>query len=714
MAALALMMLVGLNPALTAKPAGRLNRECTIDPNADLRERLDHMVKIRLETSSGQKKNFPHNALTTAAARLKVFAVQGFGRFSPFGPSESNSRVRYQFRQDWGALLWWPLILIGLLESIRTGRDQLREGRPPTAIALLIWVAVAWAVVASYLPMAWDRYLLPIQAPNALVAAVGVSGLWDRLGDRVRAGWSRVYLPAFGVFVILLGSYAFFWHSRDWNTASRLMLTYAMVDRGTVKITGLDRQTGDKARFLGEYYSDKLPGYPLLAALPYAYARWAFDMPGHPLDSGPIDYWPADYWITLGTSGILTAWTAALLVVLARDLGCSPGAAALVGLAYGLSTPAYVYATLAYGHQASAFALLSSFLLIWRKEPRRESLRMFLAGLLASYAAVIELQVAPVSAILGLYLFVEWVRGRRRFDRLPIFAVGALLPSGVLLSYNQIAFGSPLDMGYFHHEFEEFARVHNRDNPLGLLSPDWSKLGPLLWGRYRGLFWFAPILLLAIPGWVVLMARRFWSLSIVSMLAVAAVLLVNLSYPEWTGGWLTGPRLLVPLIPFAMIPVAGLMADGSRWARPAMIAGAILALLGGVEMLMFQGADGRIPHEQMDRSGKVSALAEPFADAVWPLWTGEVPYPSWRYGDQFCPNLVSLSIPEWIKRLPPRRRFVQFLPLILVQAISIVTLFRLRATRVDVPPVAMESILGSPGSSQGFTDQTSRRATCRP
>ena len=121
--------------------------------------------------------------------------------------------------------------------------------------------------------------------------------------------------PALGVFAILLGSYAYFWHSRDWNTGSRLMLTYALVDRGTVKLTGLDQQTGDKAFFLGEYYSDKLPGYPLLAALPYAYAKWALDMPGHPLDSDALAYWPADYWITLGTSGILTAWTAALLLV---------------------------------------------------------------------------------------------------------------------------------------------------------------------------------------------------------------------------------------------------------------------------------------------------------------------------------------------------------------------------------------------------------------
>ena len=46
--------------------------------------------------------------------------------------------------------------------------------------------------------------------------------------------------PVLGVFLILWASYAFFWHARDWNTASRLMLTYSLVDRGTIRIDGLE------------------------------------------------------------------------------------------------------------------------------------------------------------------------------------------------------------------------------------------------------------------------------------------------------------------------------------------------------------------------------------------------------------------------------------------------------------------------------------------
>jgi hypothetical protein len=525
--------------------------------------------------------------------------------------------------------------------------------------------------------MAWNRYLLPIQAPNALLAAVAMSAIWDRLSGPVSAAWKKVYAPALGVFVILLGSYAFFWHSRDWNTASRLMLTYALVDRGTVAITGLQHQTGDLAWFQNQYYSDKLPGYPLLAALPYAYAKWAFDFPDHQLDIAALAYGPADYWITLGTSGLLTAWTAALLVLMARDLGCRPGAAALTGLAYGLSTPAYVYATLAYGHQACAFALLSSFRLLGRRELRQDSLRVFLAGFLAAYAAVIELQVGPVSAILGLYLLVQCIQGHRRPDRLGIFAVGALVPTLLLLGYNQLAFGSPLEMGYFHEVVKDFAKVHNPDNPLGLRPPDWANLGPLLWGRYRGLLFYAPILLLAVPGWVVLIVRRRWNVAIVSMLVVGAVFLVNLSYPEWTGGWSTGPRLLLPLIPFALIPVAALLAGRSRWLKVATPIAAVLAVAGGIEMVLFQGAGARIPHEAQNRPGHIEPLSDPLRQQVWPLWIGQEPPPDWRFGERFCRNLVSLAAPRWIGRIAPRWQFVQFLPLVLAQGLAILGLWRL-------------------------------------
>jgi hypothetical protein len=467
---------------------------------------------------------------------------------------------------------------------------------------------------------------------------------------------------AWCVFTILLGSYAFFWHSRDWNTASRLMLTYAVVDRGTIAITGLEQQTHDRARFQGQYYSDKLPGFPLLATLPYAIGKLVLGLPPHPVNVKALKYWPADYWVTLGTSGVLTAGVAALLVLWSFELGCRGPRAALIGLAHGLATPAYVYATLAYGHQATAAALFGSFFLMRKGAGLHEALRSFVAGILAASAAVIELQVAPVSAILGLYLLRQCLRGERRRDAIGLFAVGAAIPTLVLLAYNQLAFGSPWDMGYFHHDTQDFAKVHHPGNPLGLtLPPDfWRKLEMLIWGRYRGLLFYAPILLLAIPGWIVLVARRNYRMAVATLLVVASMFLVNVFYPEWTGGWSTGPRFLLPAIPFAMLPIAALLSTGGSLGRLATLLAIALAVAGGVEMLLFQGVDGRIPH----------FIRDPVLEAVWPIWTGQA-LPGWREGERFCPNLLALLAPGWLAGLGPAGEWIQFLPLVLAQVIAI-------------------------------------------
>ena len=137
--------------------------------------------------SSIQKKNFDLDALSDVPEKARVILMQGFGRFGPFGPRKSDSEVRYDFRQDWGMFLWLPLVLFGLRESIRLGLEQLRAGRPPAALALVVWAACAWLVVTIYLPMAWDRYQLPIQSGNALLGAVGLSALADRLVRAARA-----------------------------------------------------------------------------------------------------------------------------------------------------------------------------------------------------------------------------------------------------------------------------------------------------------------------------------------------------------------------------------------------------------------------------------------------------------------------------------------------------------------------------------------------
>jgi 4-amino-4-deoxy-L-arabinose transferase-like glycosyltransferase len=216
----ALVLFVALNPFMIARPTGALpadlqnvsKRLRPILPShlqtlskLNLGQRFRKLVDQRLEVSRIQKTSFPHNALNDPGEKVKVFFVQGFGRFgalgpsgsdlpshqdskdsqshdwAPFGPIGSDSTVRYDLRQDWGLIVWAPMVLIGLVHSFRLGRRQFRDGEAPTAIALCLWAAVTWLVVTIYLPMAWDRYLMPPQSVNALLAALAISAIFDRM-----------------------------------------------------------------------------------------------------------------------------------------------------------------------------------------------------------------------------------------------------------------------------------------------------------------------------------------------------------------------------------------------------------------------------------------------------------------------------------------------------------------------------------------------------
>jgi 4-amino-4-deoxy-L-arabinose transferase-like glycosyltransferase len=177
---MAAAVFVALNPFLTARPSGALPAElrelAELSPLGRFRFLIDH----RRVVSRDQQERFSHNALKTLSDRVAVVAVQGFGRFGPLGPARSDSTRRFDARQDWGAAIWLPLVVLGAVATVRRGRVQLRGGSPPTAWAVAVWAAVAVAAVTAYLPLAWDRYLLPIQAPAALLAAQGfvAGGSW--------------------------------------------------------------------------------------------------------------------------------------------------------------------------------------------------------------------------------------------------------------------------------------------------------------------------------------------------------------------------------------------------------------------------------------------------------------------------------------------------------------------------------------------------------
>jgi len=429
------------------------------------------------------------------------------------------------------------------------------------------------------------------------------------------------------LFLTLLGSYAYFWQSRDWNTATRLMLTYSLADRHVLTIDGLEQQAGqrefnpltrrfeivagDLARFGPHYFTDKAPGQSLLGLPVYAMGKLAGLLP-HPLHRPAIAYWPADYWVTLGTSGVCTAALAVVLYAFSLRLGATHFGGVLVGLGYGLGSPAFLYATLFYGHQAAAFCATTSFFLLYRaaNEGRASAWHMIVSGLLAGLLPVIEYQTIGLSVILGIYAVVAVHRVRP----IVVFVFAAGFAASLLAVYNLRAFGHPLELSYAHEVSREFQAIHSADNPIGLRVPDARKAGDtvsmLLSSSFRGLAFFAPILLAVPLGLVVLFARRFWGVELVVVDAFAWMLFVNVSYPLPEGGWCTGPRFLLPALPFLFLAVAGLLGLRLRGVLNALMAVAVTASAG--LMLGCVAVGGRFP----------PVFRDPIMEIVVPRWGG--------------------------------------------------------------------------------------------
>ena len=134
--------------------------------------RLVEVVRHRANVSTHAKAQFPRDALRSMPEKFAALAVQGFGRFGPFGPAHSDSTRRFDLSQDWGAIPWLPLVMCGLLVV------PLVPGTPNSDPPSLAWTIphaylITILTVGLFLPLAWDRYFLPIQSGSCLLGASG-------------------------------------------------------------------------------------------------------------------------------------------------------------------------------------------------------------------------------------------------------------------------------------------------------------------------------------------------------------------------------------------------------------------------------------------------------------------------------------------------------------------------------------------------------------
>ncbi|MDX2037307.1 MAG: phospholipid carrier-dependent glycosyltransferase [Isosphaeraceae bacterium] len=170
---------VALNPFLTAQPAKPYDPRLEEVAVKSFSERVAMVADHRVAAMRQGQKLFPDDALPTIESKITAVAVQGFGRFGPFGPAHADSRIRFDALQDAGAWIWGPITIVGFIWAVVAGKLRRRCGEiPGTWLAALQFLVAAAAVTAS-IPLAWDRYYLSLQPSTCLLAAILGVGLLE-------------------------------------------------------------------------------------------------------------------------------------------------------------------------------------------------------------------------------------------------------------------------------------------------------------------------------------------------------------------------------------------------------------------------------------------------------------------------------------------------------------------------------------------------------
>ncbi|MCZ6601677.1 MAG: hypothetical protein O6952_01585 [Planctomycetota bacterium] len=373
------------------------------------------------------------------------------------------------------------------------------------------------------------------------------------------------------LFLALLITYAYFFQGGGWHQNSRFDLTRAIVEDGSVRINRFAGNTHDWARVENRLLSNKAPGLSFLAAPLYAVLRSV--LPAG--DDDPFRMSIQVHFIVIFTVSLASAILGVVILRFLHLWANEPSIRPVVCLlAYSLGSLAFPWSTQLMAHQLGAALLFGAAALIYAEKKRDWSggdKPLLLAGVILGLAGTVEetsIFVIPILLAYGL-----WVGGWRRAL---MICAGGIGPAAALATYNAFAFGGPLLTA---HDFQNPRFVTGEPGTLlGVLgAPDLRVLLELTFLPRRGLFYYCPVLLFAAAGLVAAVRRRESRPEAVTFLsAFIVVLLFNASFNGWHGGWSTGPRYLIPALPFLAV---GLVWTPRVLRSSAWVAGAISIVL---------------------------------------------------------------------------------------------------------------------------------------
>src|SRR3954452_16359152 len=330
---------------------------------------------------------------------------------------------------------------------------------------------------------------------------------------------------------------------------------------GVPNIDSFAQTTCDLVRTNGHYYAAKAPAMDFWTAPWYRLLHKVGAVPpdlnqraGYPaamLGVPQRAIWEMTLW------AVVLPATALLLLVWRTVERIEPGLGIASAAILGLGTLVFPFSVVLFAHVPAALFAFLSFALLFDR-PRASLWRVAAAGAAAGLAASTDLPFAVPAGALGLY--AAW--RHPRLQRLLAFGAGGIVGLIPVLGFNTWAFGNPFHLAYSGVALNPGAGgVEQSSGDSGFFTlhlPSFRVSVELLLSQ-KGLFVLTPVVACGIAGCVLLWRRGF---------RAEAVLISALSVVEvvWNsghnglymslGGFVPGPRFLIPLLPFLCFALA--------------------------------------------------------------------------------------------------------------------------------------------------------------
>ena len=356
--------------------------------------------------------------------------------------------------------------------------------------------------------------------------------------EKIRAGILLILFVAVLSFFGHRGDQKNYWGNP--NEKSRIYSAVSLIETGNFNFEPVFDRAGklkwpwviDRAKApSGKVYSDKAPLTVLLSIPCYLLLKPVFWISGN-----PPDLYTTVVWMRICQALIpFLILLFFLYKILRVYVDESTAWLSLFLLAFG--TMAFSFSFLAFGHTlAGMFLVLSLYCILVKRN-------LFLSGLFAGLGAITEFSLGAMVLFLFIYL-VSLKEFRSKSWR---FCLGVLPSLLVLGIYNWALWGSPLAISY------QF--VPNTGTELSFYRVSLRQILGALLTPSRGLFFYSPVLLFAVYGFV----RFYKEQKREALLLISAAffyLFFMFGFKNYQGGWSPGMRHLITLLPLWIIALA--------------------------------------------------------------------------------------------------------------------------------------------------------------